>query len=132
MSISLVSAAAVAGGAALGALLRWLLTLALATTSPSLPLGTLLANLIGGLLIGITIGMLDQFDGLPVAWRLAVTTGFLGGLTTFPAFAGETVTLMLRGQWGWTTLIIVAHVVGTLLATLLGVGAVRLLLRHGE
>jgi len=129
MPISLASAAAVAGGAALGGLVRWLLTLALAPMSPPMPLGTLVANLAGGLLIGITIGLLDQFDGLPMALRLALTTGFLGGLTTFSAFAGETVTLMLRGQWGWTTLIIVAHVLGTLLATLLGVGIARLLLR---
>ena len=129
MSISLASAVAVAGGAALGALVRWLLTVAFAATSPSLPLGTLIANLVGGLLIGITIGLLDPFDTLPVAWRLALTTGFLGGLTTFSAFAGETVTLMLRGQWGWTTLIVVAHVLGTLLASLLGVGIARLLVR---
>ena len=129
MHFSLASAAAIAGGAAIGALVRWMLTLALEPVSPPMPLGTLAANLIGGLLIGITIGMLDQFDSLPVTLRLALTTGFLGGLTTFSAFAGETVTMMLRGHWGWTSLIIVSHVLGTLLATLLGVGAVRLLLR---
>ena len=92
MQFSLASAAAIAGGAAIGALVRWMLTLALAPVSPPMPLGTLAANLIGGLLIGITIGLLDQFDSLPVTLRLALTTGFLGGLTTFSAFAGETVT----------------------------------------
>ena len=130
MSISLVSAAAVAGGAALGALLRWLLTLALATTSPSLPLGTLLANLIGGLLIGITIGMLDQFDGLPVAWRLAVTTGFLGGLTTYSSFNYESSALALGDAPSRSLVNVGVTLVGCAIAGLLGLGLARLVIRQ--
>lgn len=129
MNMTFASAAAVAGGAAIGALARWMLNIAFGQTGSPIPLGTLAANLIGGLLMGITIGMLDQIDSLPVPVRLAITTGFLGGLTTFSAFSGETVTLMLRQQWGLTVAIVTLHVVGSVLATLLGVALVRLLLR---
>jgi CrcB protein len=127
--MNLVSAFAVAGGAAIGALLRWMLGLALNPLLPNLPLGTLIANLIGGLLMGIILGFADQFQDLPMPIRLAATTGFLGGLTTFSAFSGETAGLILREQWGWTTAIIIAHVVGSLLATLLGVSIIRAILR---
>ena len=129
MTVDATSALAVALGAALGALSRWLLTIALAPVSGYIPLGTLAANLVGGLLMGIVIGLLPSFSELPVPLQLALTTGFLGGLTTFSAFAGETVTLLLRGNWLWSVAIIVAHVAGTLVATLVGVGLVRLALR---
>lgn len=127
--MNLVSAIAVACGAAIGALLRWMLGLALNPLLPDMPLGTLAANLIGGLLMGIVLGFADQFHDLPIALRLAITTGFLGGLTTFSAFSGETAGLILREQWGWTTAIIIAHVLGSLLTTLLGVGIIRAFLR---
>lgn len=127
--MNLVSALAVACGAAIGALLRWMLGLALNPLLPQLPLGTLAANLIGGFLMGLVLGFADQFHGLPIAVRLAITTGFLGGLTTFSAFSGETAGLILRQQWGWTTAIVITHVLGSLLATLLGVSAIRAFLR---
>jgi CrcB protein len=59
-----------------------------------------------------------------------VTTGFLGGLTTFSTFSGETVTLLLRQQYGWTFAIIGLHVIGTLAVTLLGFAVAQALLRH--
>lgn len=127
--MNLVSALAIACGAAIGALLRWMLGLALNPMLPNLPLGTLAANLIGGLLMGVVLGFADLFHDLPIAVRLAATTGFLGGLTTFSAFSGEATGLILREQWGWTTVIIVAHVLGSLLATLLGISIVRAFMR---
>ena len=130
MPASFAAAAAIAIGAALGALLRWGLTLALAPLSTQIPLGTLAANLVGGLLMGLVIGLLPTFQEMPVALQLALTTGFLGGLTTFSAFAGETVTLMLRGNRAWSAASIVAHVSGSLIATLAVVGLGRLALRH--
>jgi len=129
MNMTFAAAAAVAGGGAIGALARWMLNIAFGEAGSPIPLGTLAANLVGGLLMGITIGVLDQFDTLPVPVRLAITTGFLGGLTTFSTFSGETVTFMLRQQWGLTVAIVTLHVVGSVLATLLGVALVRLLLR---
>lgn len=124
-----VSFLAVGFGAFAGAVMRWLLGIALNPLLPSLPLGTLASNLIGGLVMGIALGVFSHYETLPVAWRLAVTTGFLGGLTTFSTFSGETVTLFLRQQYAWTAAIVVAHVLGSLLLTFAGVQLVRLFLR---
>lgn len=127
--MNLVSLLAVGFGAFAGAVLRWGLGLALNPLLPALPLGTLAANLLGGLIMGFVMGLLAQYDALPIAWRLAITTGFLGGLTTFSTFSAETVTLFLRQQYGWTLAIIGAHLAGSLLLTLAGIGLVRVLWR---
>jgi CrcB protein len=120
---------AVGGGAAMGAWLRWWLGFVLNPVFPTLPLGTLAANLIGGYLMGIALGMLSHFEALPPEVRLLITTGFLGGLTTFSTFSAEAVTLFARQQFGWATLLIAAHVAGSIAATFAGVGSMRLVLR---
>ena len=107
-------------GAAIGAWLRWGVGLWLNPALPDLPLGTLSANLIGGYLIGFAIAFFMQHPGLSPEWRLLIITGFLGGLTTFSTFSAETVTLLLRGQYAWGTAIIVTHLGGSLLMTVLG------------
>ena len=127
--MNLVSFLAVGLGAFAGAVVRWLLGIALNPILPMLPLGTLAANLGGGLVIGMMLGLFAHYETLPMVWRLAITTGFLGGLTTFSAFSAETVTLLLRQQYGWTAAIIAAHVIGSLLMTLAGIGLVRMVLR---
>jgi len=127
--MNFVSFLSVGFGAFSGAILRWLLGIALNPILPSLPLGTLASNLIGGLIMGIMLGLFAHYEMLPVAWRLAITTGFLGGLTTFSTFSGETITLFLRQQYGWTAAIILSHLLGSLLLTLAGIGLVRLVLR---
>lgn len=129
VNMNVVSVLAVGFGAFAGAIVRWLLGLALNPLLPPIPLGTLAANLVGGLIMGIAMGLFAHFDSVPLAWRLAVTTGFLGGLTTFSSFSAETTSLMLRAQWGWTVAIIGAHVVGSIAMTLAGFGLVRLFLR---
>ena len=125
--MNLVSPIAVAGGAGVGALIRWMLGLALDAIFPSIPLGTLVANVIGGFLMGLVIGSLDQFQTLPFEWRLAITTGFLGGLTTFSTFSAESVTLLLRQQYGWAAALVAAHTIGSIVATFAGYGLFRLL-----
>ncbi len=120
---------AVGAGAALGAWTRWGLGILLNPVFPTLPLGTLAANLVGGLLIGMTMGMLSHFEALPPEMRLLIVTGFLGALTTFSTFSAETVALFGRQQWGWALVLIFVHLAGSLLMTLAGVGAARLLLR---
>jgi CrcB protein len=127
--MNLVSFLAVGFGAFVGAVLRWMLGTALNPILPSLPLGTLVANLLGGLIMGLVMGVFAHYEALPIVWRLAIVTGFLGGLTTFSTFSAETVTLLLRQQYGWTAAIIGAHLFGSLLMTLLGIAVVRLLLR---
>lgn len=124
-----LSILAVGFGAFAGALLRWGFGIVFNPLLPALPLGTLAANLLGGFVIGAALGVFNQFQSLPPEIRLFVTTGFCGGLTTFSTFSAETVTLMLRQQWAWTAAIVAAHVIGSLLMTLAGIGAVRLVFR---
>ena len=107
-------------GAFLGACLRYLLGLGLNSVFPTIPLGTLAANLLGGLIMGVTMAWFTQFQSLAPAVRLFVTTGFLGGLTTFSTFSAETVTLLLRRQYAWMAGIVGLHVIGTLSMTVLG------------
>lgn len=127
--MSFASVLAVGGGAALGAWLRWWLGFVLNPVFPTLPLGTLAANVIGGYLMGIALAMLSHFEALPPEVRLLVTTGFLGGLTTFSTFSGEAATLLARQQLGWASALVAAHVVGSIAATFAGVGTMRLFLR---
>ncbi len=86
MRMDLISLFAVGFGAFLGAVLRWVLGLLLNPLFPTLPLGTLSANLLGGLLMGIAMGVFAQYGALSPATRLFIGTGFLGGLTTFSTF----------------------------------------------
>ena len=85
----LYSILAISVGAAIGALIRWLLGITLNTFFPMLPLGTLLANLAGGYLIGITLAVFALYPAITSEWRLLIVTGFLGGLTTFSTFSAE-------------------------------------------
>jgi CrcB protein len=127
--VSLLGLVAVGAGAALGAWLRWWLGIVLNPVFPTVPLGTLAANLVGGYLIGLAVAVLSHFEALPPEMRLLVTTGFLGGLTTFSTFSAEAVTLLGRQQLGWAALLVVAHVAGSIGMTFAGIGSMRLLLR---
>lgn len=117
--------AAVGIGAATGAWLRWWLGLLLNPLLPTLPMGTLLANLAGGYLMGITMGILTHYASLPAEARLLITTGFLGGLTTFSTFSAEAVTLLSREQYSWAAAHISAHLLGSLAMTMLGIFTVN-------
>lgn len=123
--MDVLSALAIFMGAGLGALGRWALGLALNPLFPTVPLGTLSANVLGGLLMGLSLGLFAQFESLPPALRLAVTTGFLGGLTTFSTFSAEASTLLLRTEFVWAGVLILSHVVFSLSATLGGIAAVQ-------
>ena len=119
---------AVGFGAAIGAWLRWMLSLLLNPLLPPLPLGTLAANLAGGYLIGAAVEYLGQHSSLTPELRLFVITGMLGGLTTFSSFSAEAVLLIQRLEWAWLTLLVMAHVLGSIAMTLLGVATTRTLL----
>ncbi len=120
---------AVAGGAALGALSRWGLATYFNPLFPTVPLGTLLANLVGGYLIGIAVAVFASHTGLPAELRLFVITGFLGGLTTFSTFSAEVVSLIGGGQFGWALAAVGAHLLGSLLLTILGMVSAGFILR---
>lgn len=117
---------AVGAGAVVGAWLRWGFGILFNPVFPTLPLGTLLANLLGGYLIGLAMAYFAQHAGLSPEVRLLVITGFLGGLTTFSTFSAETVTLLARQQFFWAGVIIAAHVLGSLAMTALGILTVKL------
>lgn len=112
-------------GAAIGAWLRWALSLGLNVVLPNLPLGTLTANLVGGFLIGVAVELFTLHPVLAAEIRLFVITGFLGGLTTFSTFSAEAVSLLQRQQYGWAFALIAMHLLGSLLMTLLGIALVR-------
>ena len=117
------AAAAVASGAALGALGRWGAGLWLNARWQGFPLGTLFVNLLGGLLIGMALVWLEArpYDTA----RLFVMTGVLGGFTTFSAFSAESLTLLERGQWTMALAHTAAHVLGALACAALGVMLAR-------
>ncbi|MDE0798496.1 MAG: fluoride efflux transporter CrcB [Nitrosomonadaceae bacterium] len=116
---------AIGVGAALGAWLRWGFGLMLNAIFPTLPLGTLAANLIGCYLIGIAAEYFFQNTTVPTEARLFIITGFLGGLTTFSTFSVETVTLLLREQYSWAFAIISSHLFGSLVMTVLGMLTIK-------
>ena len=105
---------AVAVGAAVGAWLRWGLTIFLGQMHAHVQLGTLVANLVGGYLIGLALGLFDTMPALSPAWRLFVITGFLGGLTTFSSFSGEAMVLLQRGHYGWAVGHVSLHLLGSI------------------
>ncbi|GLQ92107.1 fluoride efflux transporter CrcB [Dyella acidisoli] len=121
---------AVGLGGAIGCWMRWILGILLNPVFPTLPLGTLAANLSGGLIMGCMMGLFEHFQALPPEVRLFVMTGFLGGLTTFSTFSAEANTLLLRGQIMWFGAHVAFHLIGSLVMTILGIFLTRGLLRH--
>ncbi|HEY3731646.1 MAG TPA: fluoride efflux transporter CrcB [Steroidobacteraceae bacterium] len=119
---------AVGIGAALGALLRWRLGACFNAVFPTIPFGTLACNLIGGFLMGLCMEYFARNAALPPELRLAATTGFLGGLTTFSTFSAETADLLLRRDYLWSAAIIGAHLIGSVVLTIAGIFCVRALL----
>ncbi|MFT3960279.1 fluoride efflux transporter CrcB [Propionivibrio sp.] len=118
---------AISIGAALGALLRWQLGARLNSIFPTLPPGTLMANLIGGYIIGVAAAFFAQAPGIAPEWRLFIITGFCGGLTTFSTFSAEVTSLLQEGRVTWAIGAIATHVSGSLLATLAGLATWHLI-----
>jgi CrcB protein len=116
-------------GAGFGACLRWWLGLRLNPEFPTIPLGTLAANLIGGYVIGLAVAFFAVKTELPPQARLFVITGFLGGLTTFSTFSSEVVNLLGEAQFGWALAAIGAHMLGSFAATGVGIFTMRAVLR---
>jgi len=111
---------AVGCGGMLGSMLRWALAFTLNRYFPTIPPGTLAANLIGCYVIGMGIALFTANPAIPFEWRLFVTTGFCGGLTTFSTFSAEVVTLMQAGRIAWAMGTVTLHLVGSLLMTFAG------------
>jgi CrcB protein len=112
-------------GAALGAWLRWGLGLWLNALFPTLPLGTLAANLLGGYLIGSAVAVFHINVDLPPELRLFFVTGFLGGLTTFSTFSAEVVALIRTAEYAWAAADASLHLFGSLAMTGLGIWTIH-------
>ena len=119
------SVLAISIGAAIGAVLRWVLAARFNPVWPALPLGTLAANLVGGYAIGLALGWLGQHPELPPQVRLFIVTGLLGGLTTFSTFSAEVVDHIQAGRMAPALLVAMTHVAGSLLLTALGFATAR-------
>lgn len=120
------SMAAIAAGASLGAWLRWALGLWLNPVLSLFPLGTLAANLLGGLLVGVAFAGFDAFPHLPQQLKLLCITGFLGGLTTFSTFSAEVTGMIFSGHYAQAGLLAGLHLLGSLLLTAVGIMLVRI------
>jgi CrcB protein len=108
-------------GAGLGALLRAFFNSQAANVVSTIPLGTLLSNMVGGYLVGIALAFFGGNPNLSPEWKLFVITGFLGGLTTFSSFSAEVVSFIQRGELGWAIGTALLHLVGSIVLTILGI-----------
>jgi CrcB protein len=111
----------VAIGAVLGVWSRWELSLLFNALWPSLPPGTLIANLVGAYLIGFFVELFSLRRAIPPEAALLVNTGYMGALTTFSTFSAEAVALASQGQYIWFFCHIASHLVGSLIMTVLGI-----------
>lgn len=118
-------------GGALGSMLRyWLGGLAQhRLDATGFPVGTLLVNVAGCLLIGVLSGAVDARHAFPPEARLLIGAGVLGGFTTFSALGNETINLLRAGSTGLAALNVGANVLAGLVAAWLGRSATATLLR---
>jgi len=125
--MNFLPALAVFIGSGLGAWLRWAFSLSFNPIFPTLPLGTLTANLVGGFLVGVASAYFLHHANLAPEWRLFVITGFMGGLTTFSTFSLEVVTLLARQQYLWALGCATIHLLGSFAMTAVGMLATNVL-----
>jgi CrcB protein len=130
MNIPLLSLLAISAGAAIGACCRWFFSLMLNHYLPNLPLGTLFVNVLGGLFAGIVLALVGfgWFESQHL--RLFVTTGLLGGLTTFSTFTIESLTLFHKHEYFWAILHTSSHVVTALLFAAVGYAMIQHFFQH--
>lgn len=116
-------------GSALGGGARYLISQgALKILGTSFPYGTLVVNVVGSFLIGLIMQVAIGSTLISPTTRLFLTTGVLGGLTTYSTFNYETLGLVRDGLWGIGALNVVVTVVACLVAGVLGIAAGRLIL----
>jgi CrcB protein len=124
----------IAVGSAIGGVSRYLLGgLIQRLTGGPFPLGTMVINVTGSLLIGFLLRYSLDSGAVSPEMRAFMTIGFCGGYTTFSTFSWETVALVEGGDWGRAALYVVASVFLSLLGTVAGLALARevLNLRHG-
>lgn len=115
------------GGAA-GTGARYLLSSWIARQAgPGFPWGTFAVNVIGSFLLGAIVQAALTAGSMPLTLRLALTTGVMGGFTTYSAFNQETLVFLRDGAWTLALLYVGATSAACLMAGLLGLACGRLL-----
>ena len=106
-------------GGGTGSVARWLLSLKLNPMHHALPLGTLTANLVGAFIIGAGLAWFNRLPQIDPVWKLLITAGFCGGLTTFSTFSSEVVFLLQAGKVSWALLNVAVNLLGSFAMTAL-------------
>jgi len=104
-------------GGGTGSVLRWLLGMRLNPMHHAIPVGTLTANLLGAFIIGAGLAWFNRMTDIDPMWKLLITTGFCGGLTTFSTFSAEVVFLLQDGRFGWALLNVAVNLLGSFAMT---------------
>ncbi|MDX6018711.1 fluoride efflux transporter CrcB [Scandinavium sp. V105_16] len=104
-------------GGGTGSVLRWLLGMRLNPLHHAIPVGTLTANLLGAFIIGAGLAWFNRMTHIDPMWKLLITTGFCGGLTTFSTFSAEVVFLLQDGRFGWALLNMAVNLLGSFAMT---------------
>ena len=104
-------------GGGVGSVTRWLISMKLNSLSNHVPVGTLLVNLIGAFIIGMGLAWFNRMTHIDPMWKVLITTGFCGGLTTFSTFSAETVFLFQEGRIGWALMNVAINMLGSFAMT---------------
>ncbi|WP_419144719.1 fluoride efflux transporter CrcB [Klebsiella oxytoca] len=116
MSVSQLLLAVFVGGGT-GSVLRWWLGMKFNPMHHAIPIGTLTANLLGAFIIGAGLAWFNRLTDVDPMWKLLITTGFCGGLTTFSTFSAEVVFLLQQGRFSWALLNIMVNLLGSFAMT---------------
>ncbi len=116
-------------GGAFGSGARYLLTgWVQRLFSPNFPIGTLAVNVLGSFLLAVLVTLGTETQTMSPSLRIALTTGVMGGFTTYSTFSYETASLLQRGAWALAAANILLTVLACLIATFLGFAAAKALL----
>ena len=116
----------IALGGGVGSMLRYLTTVYIQKYFSSVfPLATLVANIVGCLLIGIIIGLLGKNHLADSTMKALLVTGFCGGYTTFSTFGYENISMLQQHNFGWSFVYIASSVIVGLFAVWLGLTIVK-------
>lgn len=106
-------------GGGVGSVARWLISMKLNSLSSNIPVGTLIVNLVGAFIIGLALALFTRMTHIDPVWKLLITTGFCGGLTTFSTFSVEVVYLIQDGKLAWAAGTVLLNLAGSLAMTML-------------